>query len=328
MTPEQIMAAFEERGPLPRAALRAAGASRDAMAPLFLDHIDRLLEVDVDVFDEDLAFIFVYHLLAEWRETRAYRPMARLLRRDPEFVDALMGDGITECVARVMASLFDGDLEPIVEAALDEDADQFVRGQMLDALVILALDRPPTRPAVGDFLRRFHAAAGETTPDVVWSAWAFAVAALGLADMTPLVRQLYDDGLIDPHNSTFADFERDLKETLATGRSQVVPLARQARRDHRHHRRALHLVLLLGSLARSRAEPGRDRRCRSLRRPAALRERRAEGRAQRSLSLRQRQEVQEVLPALSDFVATGKLQETYGKPTPVHACFAPRPGVS
>ena len=110
MTPEQIMAAFEERGPLPRAALRAAGESRDAMAPLFLDHIDRLLEVDVDVFDEDLAFIFIYHLLAEWRETRAYRPMARLLRRDPEFVDALMGDGITECVARVMASLFDGDL--------------------------------------------------------------------------------------------------------------------------------------------------------------------------------------------------------------------------
>ena len=99
-------------------------------------------------FDEDLAFVFIYHLLAEWRETRAYRPMARLLRRDPEFVDALMGDGITECVARVMVSLFDGDLEPIVEAALDEDADQFVRGQMLDALVMLALDRPPLRPAV------------------------------------------------------------------------------------------------------------------------------------------------------------------------------------
>ena len=177
MTPEQIMAAFEDRGPLPRAALRAAGESREALVPLFLDHLDRLLEVDVDVFDEDLAFIFIYHLLAEWRETRAYRPMARLLRRDPEFVDALMGDGITECVARVMASLFDGDLEPIVAAALDQDADQFVRGQMLDALVILALDRPLTRPAVGDFLRRFHAAAGETTPDVVWSAWAFAVAA-------------------------------------------------------------------------------------------------------------------------------------------------------
>ena len=185
--------------------------------PIFLDHIDRLLEVDVDTFDEDLPFVFIYHLLAEWRETRAYRPMARLLRRDPTFVDALMGDGITECGARVMVGLFDGDLEPMLDAILDEDADPFVRGQMFDALVMLALDRPPLRPAVEDFLRRFHAAARETTPDQVWSSWAFAVAALGLADMTPLVRRVYDDGLIEPFDSDFAYFEKRLNETVATG---------------------------------------------------------------------------------------------------------------
>ena len=59
-----------------------------------------------------------------------------------------------------------------------------------------------------------------TTPDIVWSSWAFAVAALGLADMTPLVRQVYDDGLIDPIDSDFAVFEKRLKETLATGRPE------------------------------------------------------------------------------------------------------------
>ena len=199
MTPEAIMAALEKRGPLPRKALRAAGECREAMVPMLLAYIDRLLEVDVDDLDDDgQAFIFVYHLLAEWRETRAYRPVARLLRRDPTFVDTLMGDGITECVARVVVGLFDGDLEPILAAIRDENADQFVRGQMIDALVILALDRPLLKPVVSDFLRGFHAAAGETTPDVVWSSWAFAVAALGLADMTPLVRQAYDDERIDP----------------------------------------------------------------------------------------------------------------------------------
>ena len=104
MTPESIMAAFEEQGPLPRAALRAAGESREALVPVFLAYIDRLLEADVDALDESPAFIFIYHLLAEWRETRAYRPMARLLRRDPAFLDALLGDAITECAARVMVS--------------------------------------------------------------------------------------------------------------------------------------------------------------------------------------------------------------------------------
>ena len=139
------MAAFGNRGPLPRAALRAAGESREAMVPIFLDHIDRLLELDVEAAAGEHAFTFVYHLLAEWRETRAYRPMARLLRRDPAFVDALFGDGLTECMARVMASLFDGDLEPMLEVARDEEADPFARGQMFDASVILALERPPLK---------------------------------------------------------------------------------------------------------------------------------------------------------------------------------------
>ena len=49
-------------------------------------------------------------------------------------------------------------------------------------------------------------------------ALAFAVAALGLADMTPLVRQVYGDGLIDPFEGSSADFEKDLAETLETGR--------------------------------------------------------------------------------------------------------------
>jgi hypothetical protein len=220
MTPESIMAAFEEQGPLPRAALRAAGESREALVPVFLAYVDRLLEADVDALDESPAFTFIYHLLAEWRETRAYRPMARLLRRDPAFLDALLGDAVTECGARVMLSLFDGDLEPMLAAARDEAAEPFARGQMFDALVLVALDRPHLKPAVGDFLRRFHAAAAGTTPEVVWSSWAFAVAALGLADMTPLVRQVYADGLIDPFDGTFAEFEKDLAETLETGRPE------------------------------------------------------------------------------------------------------------
>jgi hypothetical protein len=211
------MATFEERGPLPRAALQAAGASREAMVPVFLEHIDGLLEADVDAFDDDPAFIFIYHLLAEWRETRAYRPMSRLLRRDPTFVDALMGDGITECVARVMASVFDGDPEPIFETTLDEKAEPFVRGQMFDALVIVALDHPLLRANVGNFLRRFPEVASEATTDIVWSSWAFAVAALGLADMTPVVRRAYDAELIDPFDSDFSYFEKCLNETLATG---------------------------------------------------------------------------------------------------------------
>ena len=214
MTPEAIMVAFGQRGPLPRAALAAAGQARQALVPVFLERIERLTRAEPDVAAGDLAFIFIYHLLAEWRETRAYRPMLRLLRSDPERIDALMGDGITECGARVVVSLFDGDLAPIVEAALDPDAERFVRGQMLDALAMLALDHPQLRPTVEDVLRMFPDSAGDATPEIVWCAWSMAVAALGIRD--------------------------DSRRPAAPDRAE--------RPDRRHRRRAFHLVLLLQGL--------------------------------------------------------------------------------
>ena len=218
MTPAEIMAALEKEGPLPRAALEAAGEAREAMVPLFLDEIERLTGADLDAADDAYAFIFVYYLLAEWRETRAYRPLLRLLRRDPVFVDALMGDAITEAGARGVVSLFDGDPGPIFETALDAEAEEYVRGQMFGALAMIAAEHPPLRPAVEDFLRRFPAAATETTPDIVWDSWAFAIADLGLDDMTPAVRRVFDEGLIDARLARFEDFEADLADALRTGR--------------------------------------------------------------------------------------------------------------
>ena len=281
--------------PLPRAELKAAGEAREAMVPLFLAHIDRLTGAGLDAAD-DPAFIFVYHLLAEWGETRAYRPLLRLLRGDPEFVDTLMGDGITESGARVVVRLFDGDLGPIFEAALDSEAEEYVRGQMLDALAMLAGEHAPLRPAVADFLRSFPAAvAPEMTPDIVWHAWADAIADLGLADMTPVVRRVYDEGLIDPTLASFEDFEQDLTETLTRTTRHV----RQARAGRRRHRRAVRLVLLLGGLSPGRGKEGEAPGGRAFRRRAAVHPRRREGGPQRSLSVWQRQEVQEVLPGLT-----------------------------
>ena len=134
---------------------------------------------------------------------------------------------------------------------------------------------------------------------MVWSSWAFAIAALGLADMTPLVRQVYDDGRIDPFDGTFADFEKDLAETLATGRpAWFLGLGNRAPIDDT----IAELSTWYGfSEAYLEAERRRERLAsrRVLRPGPAVGACRAEGWPQRSLSLRQRQEVQEVLPALT-----------------------------
>jgi hypothetical protein len=218
MTPTAIMAALEADGPLPREALNAAGQSRDAMVPVFLDYIDRLQSAKIADLENLNAFIFIFFLLAEWRETRAYRPLAKLLRRDPEFLDALMGDSITESSARAMAGVFDGDPQPLFNILLDDAADSFLRGEMFDTLAIVALENPDLRPRTTQFLIDFFDLTGTMTGEEVWWSWAECIAALGLANMDTAVRAVFASGLITPDHSRIEDFTERLQATVNAGR--------------------------------------------------------------------------------------------------------------
>lgn len=229
MTPDQILGALSDADGLPREAMAAAGQCRDAMIPAFLDQIEYLRSADPDTVPEETlsAFLFIFFLLGEWRDARAYRPLAALLRRDPHFLDRLLGDAITEGCARVMAGLCDDDLQPIIAVIEDEAADMFVRAAMLDALVILACDRPATRPAVAAYLEAFFAMDMDK-PDILWGTWAFAVADLGLEDLVPMVRQAFAEEWVSPQEADFAFFEEQLRSAVANGTSRRFQISRNS----------------------------------------------------------------------------------------------------
>lgn len=242
MTPQDIMPAFSKRGPLPLEALHAAGQNRPDMLPEFLACIERLLAANIDTAsDEDMtAFLFIFFLLGEWREQSAYRPLTLLLRHDPDFLEALISDGITETSARVIAGVFDGDLQPIFNVINDDAADSFVRGQMFDALVMLALDGPHLKSPIVDFLQKFFDESETDIPEEIWSSWAFAIAALGASELKPLVAQAYKDERISRADSTFDFFETTLNKTLKAGtptwfkQSSNVELITDAAEDLSH----------------------------------------------------------------------------------------------
>lgn len=207
MTPDDIMRIFARRGPLPIKAIEAAREQREAMVPLFLEHINVLQKARIEDLSEDDPFVFIYHLLAEWRETSAYRPMAKLFQREPDYLDALLGDAITETSDRVMFGLFDGDLEPIFEIIRNRRADSFLRGEMFDAITLIALREPGLRPQVRDFLTEFHDDADAKTEEEIWWAWAQTVGVLGFEDMVCKVRAVFERGWITPDHTAYADFE-------------------------------------------------------------------------------------------------------------------------
>ncbi len=222
MTPDQILNTLATHDGLPREAMMAARDHRDEMLPRFIEHVERLATATVDTVedvDRD-ACLFVFHLLGEWRDPRAYRPLTRLLRVDPELLDLVLGDGLTQCASRVIAGVFDGDLQPIFDVIEDSGADDFARGQMIDALVIIAHANPDARSAVVVYLDAFFGLDVPKT-DVLWGSWAFAIADLGLAHLEPQVRHAFEKELVSPDESTFEFFQEQLRSAVGRGISDA-----------------------------------------------------------------------------------------------------------
>lgn len=209
MEPAAIIEQLSHSKGLPREALRAATEQRAALAPLLIERIERCAESEAI---DDLPF-FAFHLLGQWRETSAYRALARLLRCPSDRLDRLLGWSTTETAHRVMAAVFDGDPAPIYNIILDTEVDEYVRSRMCETLAMLVREGRLDRDEVAAFLRDCWINLQPRECCYVWYGWQSAIAMLGLAELKDMVREAFDRDLIDSGWLEYDDFEHDL--TLA-----------------------------------------------------------------------------------------------------------------
>ena len=181
---------------LPRKALKAATAQRDKMLPLFLREIESYLALDPDARPEHSPLLFIFHLLGEWREKAAYAPLGRLLSLPVREIDAIFGDGITTTSHRVMASVFDGDPQPLYDVILNPHAEEFIRAGMCEALAMVTLWGEFDRALAGRFLRDAFMNLLPQAQNFVWVAWQSAIAMLGMSDLKILAKRAFDRGFI------------------------------------------------------------------------------------------------------------------------------------
>jgi hypothetical protein len=128
----------------------------------------------------------------------------------------MLGDAITETLARILAGLCDGDDEPLRTLLTDTEVDMFVRAAGLRAMGTLCFDRRIDRQDFAAFLRRIDEE--RLVPehdDAVWNAWMNVVGLLGMTELVPQVRAAFADERIPPYFSSEEDFDRLLREAAA-----------------------------------------------------------------------------------------------------------------
>ena len=206
----EMLDAFADRDGVPVEAIRAARAQREIAVPAFLEAIKRYLDDDSMPHERDALFL-IFHLLGEWREQKAYRLLAKLLRRSPSELNELLGDAVPETSHRVMAAVFEGDAQPLYDIVTDPRADEFVRGRMCEALAMLAVRDLIPRAELVRFLEACYSGLSPQDDCHVWVGWAGAISMLGLAELEPLVAEAFKRGSIAPYEMDFEDFAKDLR---------------------------------------------------------------------------------------------------------------------
>ena len=199
---------------LPKAALRVASAYRVEMVSVFLDEIDSYLVLAPTDRGKPNPLFFIFHLLGEWRERSAYRPITRLLRCPSHEVEAILGDAITSTSHRVLAAVYDGDPRPLYDIILDPNADQFIRSRMCEALAMAVLAGELKRDVAGRFLRDAFMELCPQAKSFVWNGWQSAIAMLGLSELTMLVKRAFDRRFIDPQWLGYKDFICNLESAI------------------------------------------------------------------------------------------------------------------
>lgn len=186
---------------LPAAALRKALEHPDAVAAATLPLLEKAAAGDELEEREANLLFWGLHVMAHARDGRALTPLLALLRQDIEVVDAVLGDATTATLPRILASLFDGQTDPLFRLILDSSLDDTIRQSVLTACCTLCIAGRIEREGLHRLLVRFDDAKAAVEGDIGWSAWEEAIAVLGLRDLAPRVEAARKDRRIDPEFS-------------------------------------------------------------------------------------------------------------------------------
>jgi hypothetical protein len=198
-------------GTFPESALQAAIEQREAIIPELLRCLEAVAADPVAFTDpEYMLHLYALHLLAQFREARAYRLITKIFSAPGDIPYKLAGDTVTEGLKRILASVYDGDPAPLQSLIENPTVDEFVRDAGINAYVVLHDTGLVPRETVIGYFKSLFEGGLEKTPSLAWCGLVCAVADIAAPELIEQVRWAYAEGLADPGFSDLGSLEEDI----------------------------------------------------------------------------------------------------------------------
>jgi len=200
--------ATEEK--LPDFAIGICTLRIEESAPRLRTLLERAADGEILSDDESCLLFRGIHILGAARDSKACQPLLRLLHRPFEEVDDLLGDAVTESMAKIVTGVFDGDADALFALMMDVSINEFIREAVFGAATFLAWEGRIDRDRLKQLLVRFHEERLAEDGDQAWAGWLQAIALLGMRDMVPLVDAAWREGRLPEMWIDRAEFDEDL----------------------------------------------------------------------------------------------------------------------
>lgn len=233
---DQLHAVATERQ-LPDVAIGLCTIRIEEAAPALRAVLTRAADGGALSDDEEMLLFRGLYILGGARDSQACQPLLRLLRRPANETDRLLGDAITETMARIVAGVFDDDVDALFDVIADRSVDEFIREALLGAATFLTWDGRIERDRTRRFLERFFKERLADDDDQAWIGWLEAIALLDLRDLVPLVHSAWDEDRVPYGVLERSLFESDLLDAsngLMTSTGSSMPISAISTMCSRH----------------------------------------------------------------------------------------------
>jgi len=219
-SPTELLARLDYTEPasFPKAALKEIIARRDEMIPHLISILESAHANPAEYLEGPQVMFPTYaaYLLAQFRDTRAYRPLLALLNLEGNLAEQFFGDSLTEDIHNILACVFDGDETPLRALIENPLANEYARacGGLHTYASLIHTDRI----AAAEVERYFHDLLDHKLGrehSHAWNKLCTLSADLGFASLLPLIDRAFDEGLCDQ----FFDRFENIEERITSGGS-------------------------------------------------------------------------------------------------------------
>lgn len=234
---EEIISNLENNnGKLPRQALERAIEEREAITPLLLDVLSNCKNNLEELSNKPdyILHICAFYLLAQFRESQAYPVIIDFFSIPGDMpvhaTEDLVGGGL----AKILASVCHGNIEPIKQLIENQEFNQWVRASALDCLIILVVQGIIYRDEIIEyykelfsnlFANKYNAFQVKEKPDYIWTHLVMNSSMLAPVELQQYIERTFDEDLIQPLYFERQEFEELLEigssATLNTLRNEI-----------------------------------------------------------------------------------------------------------